>query len=131
MCTRPLATIKIGFYDGNLSKVVFETYLEEYPEKTSIITSINEVCKRILSLRLKSDSFWYKARNMFILIISLYNHKAVLDNINNETLKNALLSFEREISEDYIMDGDDLKSKKSRIKRYTYISSMIEEIIRE
>ena len=124
-----IATSIEGIFNRNLKKDLLDDYEENFSRKEEIVDCLDEVAKKILSLGLRENSYWYNKANSFSLIYSLFKNWEKINKIDSSSLKNSLENFEKDIPTDYALAAKEgVNNRKERTLRDTYLQEIIDSL---
>lgn len=118
-----MATILDGYYNRNESATRYlNSKVNEFPEKSIIVQTIEESSIIFNKLRFKGDSFWYSKSNAFTLLITLCQNRAFLASVKLNELREKLNYFAENAPPDYTLAAKEgVNNKKERLTRASYV----------
>lgn len=122
-----LATCSLGWYNRNSSvQILLDSEDYGFDHYFAIAQGLERVAEFVLSMKLKSGSYWYNKANGFSLIMALYQNMGDLAAINPSTLKKILEWFEKDLPQEYSLAAKEaVNNKRERLLRDEYLQSML------
>lgn len=122
-----MSTILTDFFNRNeRTTALLNDYGINFYDKDQIIEVLEKTADTILKLKLKQKSIWYNKSNSFSLIIGIAKLGQDAEQLNLETLKSNLETFELDIPGDFkLASTEGVNNKKERETRNSYITKIL------
>lgn len=123
-----MTIVLTDFFNRNeRSLELLNDYALEFPEKESLISTLEKTAEYIHKLKLKPKSYWFNKSNIFSLIIAISKIIENVDMFNLDTLKSNLEEFEINIPSDYkLASAEGVNNKRERELRNSYLLEILE-----
>jgi hypothetical protein len=123
-----MSTILTDFFNRNeKSNDFLVDYATDFEGKDDLVKKLEQTANIILSLKLKSKSYWYNKSNMFSLIVAVAKNLIFIDKIDLDLFKENLEDFALNVPEDYKLAATEaVNNKKERELRHGYLQQLID-----
>jgi hypothetical protein len=125
-----MATILDGYYNRNEGATRhLDSRAQVFPERQTIVDTIERAAESFNRLRFRADSFWYAKSNAFSLLLTLCESDEKLEKFDHTALKTKLIEFGENPPEDYALAArEGVNNKKERVLRGKYLQGIVNSV---
>lgn len=122
-----MSTVLADFFNRNeRSHDFLVDYSLNFDDKDKLVSDLESTAEYILSLKLKSKSYWYNKSNMFSLLVAIAKRLDTIDKIDKNIFKEQLEEFAQNLPDDYKLAATEaVNNKKEREIRNGYIQNLL------